>query len=111
MVEAVARAAEVPRDAVRRACMLSGDLGAMAAAALSGGVEALGAVGLEVGRPIQPMLAAPGEDVRSALQKTGPAAIEYKLDGARLQVHRRGDEVCAFTRSFDDITVCVPEVV
>ena len=63
MVEAVARAAEVPRDAVRRACMLSGDLGAMAAAALSGGVEALGAVGLEVGRPIQPMLAAPGEDV------------------------------------------------
>jgi ATP-dependent DNA ligase I len=111
MVEAVARAAEVPRDAVRRACMLSGDLGAMAAAALSGGVEALGAVGLEVGRPIQPMLAAPGEDVGAALEKTGPAAIEYKLDGARLQVHRRGDEVRAFTRSLDDITARVPEVV
>jgi ATP-dependent DNA ligase I len=111
MVEAVARAAEVPRDAVRRACMLSGDLGAMAAAALSGGVEALGAVGLEVGRPIQPMLAAPGEDVGAALEKTGPAAIEYKLDGARLQVHRRGDEVRAFTRSLDDITARVSEVV
>jgi ATP-dependent DNA ligase I len=111
MVEAVARAAEVPRDAVRRACMLSGDLGAMAAAALSGGAEALGVVGLEVGRPIQPMLAAPGEDVGAALEKTGPAAIEYKLDGARLQVHRRGDEVRAFTRSLDDITVRVPEVV
>jgi ATP-dependent DNA ligase I len=111
MVEAVARAAEVPRDAVRRACMLSGDLGTTAAAALEGGVEALRAVGLEVGRPIQPMLAAPGEDVDGALAKTGPAAIEYKLDGARLQVHRRGAEVRAFTRSLDDITARVPEVV
>jgi ATP-dependent DNA ligase I len=111
MLEAVARAAEVPRDAVRRACMLSGDLGTTADAALSGGVEALRAVGLEVGRPIQPMLAAPGDDVDAALAKTGPAAIEYKLDGARLQVHRRGDEVRAFTRSLDDITARVPEVV
>jgi DNA ligase 1 len=111
MVEAVARVAEVPRDAVRRACMLSGDLGTTAAAALEGGVEALRAVGLEVGRPIQPMLAAPGEDVDGALAKTGPAAIEYKLDGARLQVHRRGAEVRAFTRSLDDITARVPEVV
>jgi DNA ligase-1 len=111
MVEAVARAAEVPREAVRRACMLSGDLGATAAAALSGGVGALRAVGLEVGRPIQPMLAAPGDDVDAALAKTGPAAVEYKLDGARLQVHRRGDEVRAFTRSLDDITARVPEVV
>jgi len=111
MLEAVARAAEVPRDAVRRACMLSGDLGTTAAAALEGGVEALRAVGLEVGRPIQPMLAAPGEDVDGALAKTGPAAIEYKLDGARLQVHRRGTEVRAFTRSLDDITARVPEVV
>ncbi len=111
IVDAVTRAAEVPRDAVRRACMLSGDLGTTAAAALSGGVEALRAVGLEVGRPVQPMLAAPGEDVDGALAKTGPAAIEYKLDGARLQVHRRGDEVRAFTRSLDDITARVPEVV
>jgi DNA ligase 1 len=57
------------------------------------------------------MLAAPGDDVAAALQRTGPAAIEYKLDGARLQVHRRGDEVRAFTRSLDDITARVPEVV
>jgi DNA ligase-1 len=111
MLEAVARAAEVPRDAVRRAAMLSGELGATAAAALGGGVEALRAVGLQVGRPIQPMLAAPGDDVDAALAKTGPAAVEYKLDGARLQVHRRGDEVRAFTRSLDDITSRVPEVV
>ena len=57
------------------------------------------------------MLAAPGDDVDAALAKTGPAAVEYKLDGARLQVHRRGDEVRAFTRSLDDITARVPEVV
>ena len=111
MLEAVARAAEVPRDAVRRAAMLSGELGATAAAALGGGVEALRAVGLQVGRPIQPMLAAPGDDVDAALAKTGPAAVEYKLDGARLQVHRRGDEVRVFTRSLDEITSRVPEVV
>jgi ATP-dependent DNA ligase I len=111
MLEAVARAAEVPRDPVRRAAMLSGELGAVAAAALDGGVEALRAVGLQVGRPIQPMLAAPGDDVDAALAKTGPAAVEYKLDGARLQVHRRGEEVRAFTRSLDEITARVPEVV
>jgi ATP-dependent DNA ligase I len=111
VVEAVACAAGVPRDAVRRALMLSGDLGVTARAALTGGAQALRAVGLQVGRPIQPMLAAPGEDVGAALERTGPAAVEYKLDGARLQVHRRGDEVRAFTRSLDDITARVPEVV
>jgi DNA ligase-1 len=91
--------------------MLSGNLGVVAAAAREGGGAALAAVGLEVGRPIQPMLAAPGDDVAAALERTGPAAVEYKLDGARLQVHRRGDEVRAFTRSLDDITARVPEVV
>jgi DNA ligase-1 len=111
MVEAVARAAGVPRDAVRRALMLRGDLGAVAAVALADGAAGLEAIGLEVGRPIQPMLAAPGDDVAAALERTGPSAVEYKLDGARLQVHRRGDEVRAFTRSLDDITARVPEVV
>ena len=111
MLEAVARAAEVPRDAVRRACMLRGDLGAVAEVALAEGATGLSAVGLQVGRPIQPMLAAPGDDVEAAIARTGPAAVEYKLDGARLQVHRRGDEVLAFTRSLDEITARVPEVV
>jgi DNA ligase-1 len=111
MVEAVARAAQVPRDAVRRALMLRGSLGAVAEIALTEGGAGLSAVGLEVGRPIQPMLAAPGDDVDAALERTGPAAVEYKLDGARLQVHRRGDEVRVFTRSLDDITARVPEVV
>jgi ATP-dependent DNA ligase I len=111
MLEAVARAAEVPRDAVRRAFMLRGDLGAVAEMALAEGAAGLASVGLEVGRPIHPMLAAPGDDVETAMEKTGPAAVEYKLDGARLQVHRRGDEVRAFTRSLDEITPRVPEVV
>jgi DNA ligase 1 len=111
MVEAIARAAGVPRDAVRRALMLHGDLGAVAEIALSEGASGLGAVGLRVGRPVQPMLAAPGDDVETAMLRTGAAAVEYKLDGARLQVHRRGDEVRAFTRSLDDITARVPEVV
>ncbi len=111
MIEAVARAAEVPRDAVRRATMLRGDLGAVAAVAIAERAAGLAAIGLEVGRPIQPMLAAPGDDVGAALERTGPAAVEYKLDGARLQVHRRGDEVRAFTRSLDEITTRVPEVV
>jgi DNA ligase-1 len=111
VVEAVARAAQVPRDAVRRALMLSGDLGAVAAIALTDGAAGLADVGLQGGRPIQPMLAAPGDDVAAALARTGPAAVEYKLDGARLQVHRRGDDVRAFTRSLDDITARVPEVV
>lgn len=111
MVEAVARAAGVPRDAVRRALMLHGSLGGVAEVALTEGAAGLSAIGLEVGRPIHPMLAAPGDDVEAALERAGPAALEYKLDGARLQVHRRGDEVRAFTRSLDDITARVPEVV
>jgi DNA ligase-1 len=111
MVDAVARAAQVPRDAVRRALMLRGDLGAVAEVALAEGASGLAAIGLQVGRAIQPMLAAPGDDIDAALARTGPAAIEYKLDGARLQVHRSGDEVRAFTRSLDDITARVPEVV
>ena len=66
---------------------------------------------LQVGRPIQPMLAAPATDVGAALERDRPAAVECKLDGARMQVHRRGDEVRVFTRSLDDITARVPEVV
>ena len=112
MVEAVARAAEVPRDAVRRACMLSGDLGATAAAALAGRRR-----GAARGRARRSAARSSRCSRRRATtstrrwRKTGPAAVEYKLDGARLQVHRRGDEVRAFTRSLDDITARVPEVV
>ena len=92
--DAVAKAASVPVAVVRRALMLRGDLGAVAVAALGeGGAEALAAFRLEVGRPVSPMLASTAPDVEAALEKTGPAAVEWKLDGARIQVHRSGDEV------------------
>ncbi|MFI9365782.1 ATP-dependent DNA ligase [Kitasatospora sp. NPDC053057] len=109
--EAVAQAAGVPVAAVRRALMFRGSARAVAEAALGGGAAALAAFGLEVGRAVRPMLAASAPDVASALERTGPAGVEWKLDGIRVQVHRDGGEVAVFTRSLDDITARVPEVV
>ncbi len=109
--DAVARAAGVQLAVVRRALMLRGDLGAVAETALAGGAEALAAFRLEVGRPLQPMLAQTAPDVASALERTGPAAVEWKLDGARMQVHRDGADVRIFTRTLDDVTDRLPEVV
>ena len=111
MTDAVAKAADVPKADVRRALMLRGDLGAVAAVALAEGAAGLAAISLELLRPVQPMLAAPGDDVDAALERISPAAVEFKLDGMRVQVHRRGDEVRVFTRTLDDITARVPEVV
>ncbi len=111
MVEAVARAAEVPTAAVRRALMLRGDLGAVATAALTGGAAALDEIRLEPGRPLQPMLASPAADIDAALAKVSPAAVEFKLDGARIQVHRDGADVAVFTRTLDEVTARVPEIV
>jgi DNA ligase-1 len=111
MAEAAARAAGVPPAELRRALMLGGDLGAAAAAALAGGTAALHAIGLQVGRPVRPMLASPAKDVEDALGRVAPAAVEFKLDGARIQVHRDGTDVAVFTRTLDDITARVPEVV
>ena len=84
--------------------MLSGDLGRTAALALTDGRDALEAVRLAVLHPIQPMLAASAADVTEALGHTGPASVEWKLDGARVQVHRLGDEVRIYTRNLNDIT-------
>ena len=109
--DAVAKAAGVPVAAVRRALMLRGDLGAVAEAALGAGETALAAFRLEVGRPIAPMLAQTAPDVAAALAKTGPAAVEWKLDGARIQVHRSGAEIGIFTRTLDEVTARLPEVV
>jgi DNA ligase-1 len=110
MVSAIAQAAGAPVAAVRRALMLAGDLPAVARIALTGGD--LAAVRLEVGRPVQPMLAGTAKSVDEALEKIGDDAVtEYKLDGARIQVHRDGSDVAIFTRSLDDITARVPELV
>ena len=114
MTEAVARAASVPVAEVRRAMMLRGSLGAVAAAALAGGRDALHAFGLEVGRPVRPMLAASASSISDALAKIGgdaEAAVEWKLDGIRIQAHLEQGAVRLFTRTLDEITGRLPEVV
>jgi DNA ligase 1 len=147
MTEAVAKAAGVPAEEVRRAHQLGGSLPEVAEAALGGAGQAGGADGtgqhggtggtgqhggtdgtgqelvaeralaalrgftLRVGRPARPMLAASAPDVAAALAKISPAAAEWKIDGIRIQVHRAGDEVAVFTRTLDDITARVPEIV
>ena len=112
MTEAVARAASVPAAEVRRAMMLRGSLGAVAAAALAGGSPALGSFGLEIGSPVRPMLAASAPTIEDALAKIGgPAAVEWKLDGIRIQAHLRSGSVRLFTRTLDEITGRLPDVV
>ncbi|GAA1918979.1 ATP-dependent DNA ligase [Nocardioides hwasunensis] len=113
--EAVAQVAAVPVGAVRRAAMLAGSTVAAAGAAFEG-EEALAAIGLEVGRPIMPMLASSASDVAAAMASLSPdgateVAIDAKLDGIRIQVHRDCDDVLVVTRSLDDITGRLPEVV
>lgn len=111
LLDAIARASVRPPAIVRRAAMLSGDLGETARLALTGTAEELEAVGLQVGRPVLPMLAATAATPADALALTGEASVEYKLDGARIQVHRHGDDVGVYTRSLADITHRVPEIV
>jgi DNA ligase-1 len=121
VVDAVAEAAGVPAEAVRRAVMLRGATGPVAVAALlapdpDAAAAALAGFGLEVGRPVRPMLARSTPDVAAALEKldAGPGravSVDTKLDGIRIQVHRSGDDVRVFTRSLDDITARVPEIV
>ena len=111
MVEAVAAAAGLPAADIRRALMLRGDLDAVAEVALAEGRDGLASIRLQVGRGVRPMLAQPAADIDAALARTGPAAIEWKLDGARIQVHRADGDVRVFTRSLDDVTGSVPEVV
>jgi DNA ligase-1 len=111
VTEAVARAANVPGAAVRRAMMLSGEFGRTAAVALRDGEQGLNAIGLKVLTPVQPMLASTAADVTEALEEMGPASVEWKLDGIRIQTHRTGDEVRVFTRNLNDITSRLPRVV
>jgi ATP-dependent DNA ligase I len=112
MTEAVARAAGVPAEEVRRAHQLGGSLPEVAQAALggTGPGDALRGFTLRVGRPARPMLAASAPDVAAALGRISPAAAEWKIDGIRIQVHRAGHDVAVFTRTLDDITVRVPEI-
>ena len=107
--DAVAKAAGLPLPAVRTALMLTGSLPVVATEALTTGD--LSGFRLEVGRPLAPMLAQPGTDLAAALARTPHPVVEWKLDGVRVQVHRDGDDVRVFTRTLDDITARVPELV
>jgi DNA ligase-1 len=111
MLDAIADAYRIPASSVRRAAMLSGRLGEVARAARERGVAGLESFKLELFRPLRPMLAQSAADVGDALSRLGPAAFEWKLDGARIQVHRAGDEVRVFTRTGNDVTPALPEIV
>jgi DNA ligase-1 len=111
MVEAIGAAARVPVADVRRAAMLAGDLPAVASAAMSDGAAGLARFSIELNRPLLPMLAQPAEDVADGLSRLGTAAFDWKIDGARVQVHRSGSEVRVFTRGLNEVTHAVPEIV
>ena len=115
MLEAIAAAADVPATAVRRASMLSGATIPVAVAALTEGEPALARFGLEVGRPLRPMLASSAPDVAAAFATAGPTgqevAVDCKVDGIRIQVHKYDGRVAVFTRTLDEITDRLPEVV
>jgi DNA ligase-1 len=111
MVDAVAKAAGVPGELARRALMLSGDLTRTARIAMAEGEEGLRGVSFELFRPIFPMLASTAEDVPGALAGFERASVEWKLDGIRIQIHRRGDEVRVYTRNLNEITETLPGIV
>ena len=109
--DAIARAADLPPADVRQATMYSGNIGEVARVALEEGAAGLTRFSLRLLSPIAPMLASTAEDVEAALERLGPAAFEYKVDGARIQLHKAGDEVRVFTRHLQDVTARVPEVI
>ncbi len=111
MADAVAVATGIPRAVVDRATMLRGDARAVAEVALREGEDGLARFSLEVGRPLGPMLASPAKTLAEALERVGEGAVDFKLDGARIQIHRDGDDVAVFSRSLDDLTSRLPEVV
>ena len=114
MLEAIATAAQVPAASVRRASMLAGATVPVAVAALTGGKEALAEFGLEVGRPVRPMLASSAPDVAAAmagLEQADEVAVDCKLDGIRIQVHKVDGRVQVYTRTLEEITDRLPEVV
>ncbi len=111
MIEAIAAAAEVPVADVRRAVMVTGDLRVTARVALTEGAAGLARFAVALHRPIQPMLAQPAEDIADAMARLGTAAIEWKVDGARVQVHKSGGDIKVYTRNLNDVTDSVPEIV
>jgi DNA ligase 1 len=111
MADAVAKAAAVPGELARRALMLSGDLTRMAQVAMTEGEPGLKRIGFEIFRPILPMLASTSANVAEAVSGFERASVEWKLDGIRIQIHRREDQVRIYTRNLNEITETLPGVV
>jgi DNA ligase 1 len=111
MVDAIAKAAGVSGEIARRALMLSGDLTRTAAIAMGEGEEGLRAVGFEIFRPIFPMLASTAESVSDGMATFERSSVEWKLDGIRIQIHCRDEEVRIYTRNLNDITHALPGIV
>jgi DNA ligase-1 len=111
MIEAIASAFELPLASVQRAQMLIGDIGQVAGTAREGGRAAIDAIELQLFQPVQPMLAQPATNLEQAVEELGNPILEYKLDGARVQVHKRGAEVRAFSRRGNDVSDAVPELI
>ncbi len=111
MLDALAKASGVKLDRVRQAAMVAGDVTRIAQAVLERGEAGIDEFGIRLFQPVQPMLAQTADDVVEALDDLGEAGLEYKLDGARVQVHKSGDDVKVFTRALNEVTDAVPEVV
>jgi DNA ligase-1 len=111
VLEAVAKSAGIAAAKVRRAVLMGGDLTAAAHAALTGGEAALDAISVRVMVPVRPMLADSADDVDAALSGLDEASLEYKIDGARVQIHKAGSDVRVYSRTLNDVTVSVPEIV
>ncbi len=111
MIEAVASAAELPPAEVRRAAMIAGGIAAVAGPALTQGREGLQKFSIALFQPLAPMLAQPADDISDALARIPTASIEWKLDGARVQVHKAGDLVRVFSRTGNDLTPAAIEIV
>jgi DNA ligase 1 len=111
VLEAVARASGIPPVQVRRACMMAGDLPAVARAALAEGPEGLSRFSVRIFQPVLPMLAGTAETVEEAIDELAEAVLEYKLDGARVQIHKAGEEVRVYSRRLNEVTPAVPELV
>jgi DNA ligase-1 len=111
MLEAVAKAANLPAERVRRARMMTGDLPTVARAAIAGDSAELAGYATQLFRPVHPMLAGSADDESVAIEELGEALLEYKLDGARIQVHKSDDQVAVYSRRLNDVTAAVPELV
>jgi DNA ligase 1 len=111
MLEAVAKASGVRVDRVRRAAMMAGSVPTIARSVFERGEEGLTQFDIKLFRPVQPMLAGSADDVVTAMGDLGEAALEYKFDGARVQVHKSGDEVAIYSRQLNDVSAAIPEVV